>query len=123
LPTTCKRAASGEIVRADNYAESGSWQVLPGGVRVGWIRRTWQDTESSAVWQARDAQHGWIRCTGKGGTARELLVSLCSARCAPASRPARTIGRWRGSPALGGGDLGAGPASSSVTGGARSVPS
>ena len=42
-------ASEYEIVRADDHAESGTWQVLVGRVHVGWIRPTWQDTGSSAA--------------------------------------------------------------------------
>ena len=56
-------------------------------VLVGWIRRTWQDTGSSAAWQAQDAQAWLDQAHGQGATprgnartrdkaARKLLVSL-----------------------------------------------
>jgi DNA invertase Pin-like site-specific DNA recombinase len=76
-----------EIVKAADYAESRTWQVMVSGIRVGWIRRTWQDTGTSAVWQPVDNSNMPIKCIGQGATprgnahtrdkaARELLYNL-----------------------------------------------
>jgi DNA invertase Pin-like site-specific DNA recombinase len=76
-----------EIVKAADYAESRTWQVMVGGIRAGWIRRTWQDTGTSAVWEAVDNGNLRIKCIGQGATprgnartrdkaARELLYNL-----------------------------------------------
>jgi hypothetical protein len=102
-------AAEYQIVKAADYAESGTWQVMVGGTRAGWIRRTWQDTGTRAGWQATDTGNMPVQCIGEGATprvnartrdkaARELLYSLMQRQERARLQARQGQDRQRGSP-------------------------